>query len=81
MKEAEERSPEPSSSGQRRTPRPPIRVAGAMADGFPDRNGSPKGRSRPLSPEQIKQIEKCITWPTLKAFRKVAAALRRSVSG
>ena len=67
MTEAEERSrPEPSSCGQRRPPRPPIRVARAMADGFPDDDGSPRGRNWPVSPDHLKQIE------------KVAAALKRS---
>ena len=69
---------EPSSDGQRKPPRPPIRVAGAMADGFSDDDRSRRGRNWPLSPQQLKQIEEIITWPTVKALRKVADALKRS---
>jgi hypothetical protein len=72
MTEAEERGhPEPSSCGQRRPPRPPVRVTGAMADGFPDDDGWPRNRNWPLSPEHLKQIEKSITWPTAMAACKV----------
>ena len=79
MTKAEGQSrPEPSSCGRRQPPRPPIRVAGAMADGFADDDRWPRGRNWPVSPEHLKQIEKGITWPTLRALRKVAAALKRS---
>jgi transcriptional regulator with XRE-family HTH domain len=81
MTEAEERSHlEPLSSGRRRPPRPPVRVAGAMADGLSDDDGSPRGGNWPMSPEHLRQIEKGITRPTLKALRKIAAALERSLA-
>lgn len=67
---------EPLSSGQRRPPRPPIRIAEAMEDGLADDDGASKGGRWRVSPEKLKQIEKAITWPTVKALSKITAALR-----
>jgi transcriptional regulator with XRE-family HTH domain len=68
-------------SGRRRPPKPPVRVGGGLkelpSDELP---GSRYGRGGHLSKEHIRQIERGITWPTLNALHKIAAALKRSGS-
>jgi hypothetical protein len=47
-----------------------------MEDGLADDDDTSTGGNWHVSRENLKQIEKAITWPTLS---KIAAALRRSL--
>ena len=69
----------PQPAGKRLPPRPPVRVAGGTEELGPRREPRHPTEQGRLSQDHVGQIEKGITWPTVRALQKVAAALKRSV--
>ena len=71
--------PEPESSGERLPPRPPIRVGGGTEElSGANADGWERVKWWPLTPEQVTQLEKAVTWPPVNALEKVARALNQS---